>query len=144
MVWLTQVFYWPITTLVRMSFLLLYLQIFPQERLRRYIRATVGLNLAAWAFLQFSNIFYCHPISKVWGKSAHVQTECKTYTDFVDWAREYPGHCWNINQLLLAGGGVTVTLDIIIIVLPVRAILGLRITSKMRLGVMCIFVIGIL
>jgi hypothetical protein len=102
------------------------------------------VNLAAWAFLQFSNIFYCHPISKVWGKSAHVQTECKTYTDFVDWAREYPGHCWNINQLLLAGGGVTVTLDIIIIVLPVRAILGLRITSKMRLGVMCIFVIGIL
>jgi hypothetical protein len=127
MVWLTQIFYWPMTTLVRMSFLILYLEIFPHERLRRYIHATMALNLGTWCFYQFSNIFYCRPISKVW-----------------DWAHEHPGHCWNINQLLLSGGGVTVVLDIIILVLPVREILWLSLSLKKRLEILAIFVVGIL
>jgi hypothetical protein len=127
MVWLTQLFYWPMTTLVKMAFLILYLEVFPQEKLRKYIHATMWLNLATWAFFQFSNILYCRPISKVW-----------------DWAHEHRGHCWNINLLLLSGGGVTVILDIIIIVLPVRETLRLRLSPQKRLEIISIFVVGIL
>lgn len=107
-----------------MSFLLLYLEVFPQEKLRKYIHVTIALNLANWGFFQFSNIFYCRP---VW-----------------DWAHEHPGHCWNVNQLLFASGGTTVILDIIIIVLPIREILRLRLSPKKRLEIISVFVVGIM
>ncbi|KAH4310007.1 hypothetical protein HBH64_152550 [Parastagonospora nodorum] len=114
------------TTLV-MSFLLLYLKVFAQEKLRKYIHVTMVLTLANWAFLQFSNIFYSRSLSKVW-----------------DWAHKRPVHCWNVNQLLLAGGGMTVIMDIVIIVLPIREIMRSRFSPKKRLEITPIFVVDIM
>jgi hypothetical protein len=110
-----------------MAFLLLFLAIFPQEYLRKRIYATMALNLCNWAFFQFSNIFYCRPISKVW-----------------DWANEEEGSCWNINLLMLSGAGMTVILDSIIIVLPIRELLRLRASRCKKITTIAIFVMGIL
>ncbi|KAH4969035.1 hypothetical protein HBH70_071230 [Parastagonospora nodorum] len=85
------------------------------------------LTLANWAFFQFSNIFYSRSLSKVW-----------------DWAHERPVHCWNVNQLLLAGGGMTVTPDVVIIVLPIRETMRLGLSPKKRLEITPIFVVGII
>jgi hypothetical protein len=128
MVWLTQIFYWPTTALTKMAFLLLYLRIFPQEDLRKYVFATMALTFCYWAFFQFSNIFYCHPMSMVWE----------------GWDGEHEGSCWDINLLMLSAAGVTVLLDSIIIVLPIRELLRLSLSCKKKLGILAIFVVGIL
>ncbi|KAH8730153.1 hypothetical protein GQ44DRAFT_823495 [Phaeosphaeriaceae sp. PMI808] len=127
MVWLTQIFYWPTTALTKLAFLLLYLRIFPQEKLRKYIYTTMALTFCYWAFFQFSNIFYCRPMTMVWE----------------GWDGEHEGSCWDINLLMLAAAGVTVILDCVIIVLPIREIMQLSLSFQKKLGIMAIFTVGI-
>jgi hypothetical protein len=113
-----------------MSFPLSYLRILPQQilRLRKYVYAILAFNTCNWAFFQFSNIFYCRPISMVWE----------------GWHGEHDGECWDINSLILSAAGVTVFLDGIIIALPIRQLLRLSLGWKKRLEVVAMFVVGIL
>ncbi|KAH7094750.1 hypothetical protein FB567DRAFT_586104 [Paraphoma chrysanthemicola] len=126
LVWFTQIFYWPTTTLSRFAFLLLYLRIFPRESFRRWVFAAMGLNFFYWSFFQFSNLFQCHPMWMVWE----------------GWDGEHEGSCWNINKLMLSAAGYTIVLDLIVMVLPLGELLQLQLSKKRKLGVMAIFVVG--
>ncbi|KAH7085105.1 hypothetical protein BKA63DRAFT_499004 [Paraphoma chrysanthemicola] len=126
LVWSTQIFYWPTTTLSRFAFLLLYLRIFPRERFRRWVYAAMGLNFFYWSFFQFSNLFQCRPMWMVWK----------------GWDGEHEGSCWNINKLMLSAAGYTIVLDLIVIVLPVGELLQLQLSGKRKLGIIGNFVVG--
>jgi hypothetical protein len=126
-IYFTQNFYWPITTLTKFSFLFLFLAIFPQAKLRKCVYATMALTLVNFVFFQFANIFYCRPISKVW-----------------DWADEEEGSCLNIYHLMVSGAGMTVLLDSIIIVLPVQQLLRLNLSFGKKVAILAIFGVGIL
>jgi hypothetical protein len=110
-----------------MIFLFLFLAIFPQEGLRKCVYAAMALNVCSWAFFQFSKLFYCRPISKVW-----------------DWANGEEGSCWDINRLMLSGAGMTVILDTIVIVLPIQELLRLQFSRCKKVSALVIFVVGIL
>ncbi|KAF1839259.1 hypothetical protein BDW02DRAFT_594007 [Decorospora gaudefroyi] len=128
MEWIAQIFYWPTTALSKLAFLLMYLRIFPQPRLRIYIYATIALTLCYWVFFEFSIIFYCQPISLVWN----------------GWDGTQEGKCWNINRLLLSAAGVNVFLDTAIVLLPIRELLQLSMTWRRKLEVLGIFTVGLL
>ncbi|EAT87578.1 hypothetical protein SNOG_05187 [Parastagonospora nodorum SN15] len=50
----------------------------------------------------------------------------------------------SLSKLLLAGGGMTVIMDIVIIVLPIREIMRSRFSPKKRLEITPIFVVDIM
>jgi hypothetical protein len=120
--------YWPTTALSKLAFLLMYLRIFPQERLRTYIYTTIVVTFCYWMFFEFAIIFYCRPISMVWE----------------GWDGEHEGKCWNVNHLILAAGGCTIALDVAIILLPVRELLHLSMTWKRKFEILALFTVGAL
>lgn len=128
MIWLTQIFYWPISAFTKLAFLFFYLRIFPRVELRKYVFGTMGLTFLYWAVYQFGNIFYCTPISLVWQ----------------GWDGQHPGKCLDINKFLLSAAPVNILLDLIIIVMPIRDILILSLSWRRKLAIMSIFLVGIL
>jgi hypothetical protein len=126
--WICQIMYWPTTALAKLAFLLMYLRIFPQAKLRTLIYMTIAITLTYWLFFEFAIIFYCSPISVVWE----------------GWDGEHEGKCWNINHLILAAGGCTIALDLVIILLPVQQLLQLSMSWKRKLEVLTIFTVGVL
>ena len=51
-------------------------------------------------------------------------------------------HCINFNIFWMATGVVEVFIDTLILVLPVRVILGLRLSTKSKLSIIFIFLLG--
>jgi hypothetical protein len=128
MVWLTQIFYWPISALTKMSFLFFYLRIFPRKQLRKYVFAAMVLTFCYWAGFQFGNIFYCSPISMVWNA----------------WDMEHKGRCLDINTFMVAASAVNIAIDLIIIVIPIPELLNLSMNWRKKIGVLAVFLVGLL
>jgi hypothetical protein len=123
-----QAFYWPVSALTKLAFLFFYLRIFPGQKLRYSIFATMALTGCYWATFQFGNIFYCTPISQVWN----------------GWDGEHAGKCLDINKFMIAATGTNILIDILIIVLPIPELLKLSLSWRKKVGLLTMFTVGLL
>ncbi|KAL8829587.1 MAG: hypothetical protein Q9191_001938 [Dirinaria sp. TL-2023a] len=92
-------------------------------------------RLAAWILIifwtlyliigQFLLIFHCSPTNKSWDPLL-------------------PGHCLNITRLGIASGYVYIIYDFFFILLPVPMVWRLQLATKLKLGVISVFLTGIL
>jgi hypothetical protein len=60
------------------------------------------------------------------------------------WLRLKPGKCLNFNIYALAIGVVEVLLNTMILVLPIRVVLGLHLPTPKKVGLTGIFLVGLL
>jgi hypothetical protein len=51
-------------------------------------------------------------------------------------------HCFNFNIFWMVTGAVEVVIDTVILALPVRMVLGLRVSSKQKASIVLIFLLG--
>lgn len=121
-----QNFYWPISALTKLAFLFFYLRIFPSYTLRKYIQATMALTLCYWTGYQLGNLFYCRPITMIWN----------------GWDGEHKGHCIDINKFMVSACFINIAIDIIIILLPIRELLKLRLSWRKKIGLLAMFLVG--
>lgn len=67
---------------------------------------------------------------------------CIPYNSF--WNRMKPGKCLNFNIYALSVGIVEVVLDALTLALPIRVVLGLHVPTYKKIGLMGIFLLGLL
>jgi hypothetical protein len=88
----------------------------------------IGLVGAFGASCWISTGFNCTPITFMWQ----------------GWDGEHAGSCFDVSKQAFALAIVNITLDAIIFVLPIPQLLGLQMTMKRKLGVISMFVVGLL
>ncbi|KAF2864811.1 hypothetical protein BDV95DRAFT_613177 [Massariosphaeria phaeospora] len=126
LIFLMQNFYWPVSTLTKLSFLFFYLRIFPAQNVRRYVYATMALTAAYYLTFQFGNLFYCRPVSLVWN----------------GWDGEHAGSCVDINKFMISATAVNIFIDVVIIILPIPHLVSLNLSWRKKVGLIAMFLVG--
>ncbi|KAH9904611.1 hypothetical protein F4778DRAFT_780583 [Xylariomycetidae sp. FL2044] len=85
------------------------------------------LILCYWLGCTIADITNCIPIAYTWLNS------------LAD-----PRYCFNYNHYWFAAGITEVCIDVLIILLPIRVVLGLQLNKKQRFAVLFVFALGIL
>lgn len=108
--------------------LLLYIRTWwtaPNTRMFRYICCSIiGMILVTFVAVEIATIFQCTPISRIWTTSEGAQ-------------------CLNRRSLVFAFGSLNICFDIIILSLPIPLLLTLDIQMYKKIGIIGIFLTGI-
>lgn len=89
------------------------------------IMGFIGFNLIFFTILMFLEIFQCVPRPKIWNPML-------------------PGQCIDINSTFVATGVINVIDDFAILILPIAWILKLQTTTKKKLSISAVFLVGLL
>ena len=119
---------WSICTyMVKLSTLLLFGRIFHQPSARfRCCLYTTHVFLALWTWGSFfSAIFRCIPVQSFWSPTI-------------------PGKCPHAMVGRVVTASLNSATDFILLALPMPLVWGLQMTVKQKIGVLCIFGVGIL
>ncbi|KIW07006.1 uncharacterized protein PV09_01901 [Verruconis gallopava] len=116
-----------LSSVTKLSILLLYLQIFKTKSFQ--IRCYVVIALIVGYLLggTISTGLYCRPLNYVWE----------------GWDGLHPAKCVNINAQTFAMAGVNMALDIAIFILPIPPIMRLHMTMRKRIAVSGVFATGL-
>lgn len=112
--------------LYKFTILILYLRLFGVNKKFRY--ATWAVMFLVFGYL-FSNVltlaFGCTPIDKYWNTTT-------------------PGHCIAETKAGLVYGTLNFVSDIVIFVLPLPMVLRLQLSRENKLGVIFVFMVGVM
>jgi hypothetical protein len=124
--WISEYIYFATIGLVKTSFLIFYLQIFPLKQFRTVVWTCIVVNLTATLACSIAAIFVCSPISFAW----------------TQWDGEHKGHCVSNNNLAFAHAGIGIVMDFVTLALPITQIWNLHMSTKKKLGVLLMFSVG--
>ncbi|KAI0602869.1 hypothetical protein F4775DRAFT_530956 [Biscogniauxia sp. FL1348] len=117
LMWLTLV------TLIKASILHFYLVIFRQTAFVRMVYVVLGLAIAFWIAAFFSDAFFCTPPEKAW-------------------LPDTPGHCGDNSTIYIALASTDLTIDIIVILLPMPVLWGLQLPTPKKVALTFVFGLG--
>ena len=121
--YVSQILYVLVLNLVKISILLIFLRIFTGHRFRLFTKICI-LWMACQAIAFFLAVsLQCIPVSSTWDLSAE-------------------GKCINSTAMIYAGAVCSIFEDIFLILLPVRELLALNISSRQKLLVIFMFALG--
>jgi hypothetical protein len=117
--------YNPELALVKSSVLFFLLRLGGHQRvLRRFIQVLNWSNIALMVAVLFASIFTCVPIQRYWDMTV-------------------PGTCNNMMLQYLITSGLTVLTDILVLVIPIKIVLGLQLAKKLKIILICLLCSGI-
>lgn len=121
-----QILYNPILALVKASILLFLLRLFGQKRgVRWYILGVHAANAAHLVANLGVVVFQCAPIARAWDFTA-------------------PGTCVDQRVFFTASAAFNILTDLLILGLPLRVFVGLKIPRRTKLALMFLFLLGFL
>ncbi|KAI1412527.1 hypothetical protein F5Y13DRAFT_199776 [Hypoxylon sp. FL1857] len=121
------VLYFTITSATKMSILLMYRRLFSISTLfRRQVVVVALLVVGFWIGCTVADLLNCIPLEWTWRNSL-----------------DDPRYCFNYNIFWLASGIVEAAIDILIIAMPVRVVLGLQLDRGKKIAVVAVFLLGI-
>jgi hypothetical protein len=126
--YLMAMLYFVQVALVKIAMLLFYLRIFPAQNVRRLLWGTVIFSVLFGIFFFFLAIFQCQPISFFW----------------THWDGEHEGKCLNSNAIAWANAGISIALDVWMLVIPLAELKSLNLHWKKKIGVGFMFLVGTL
>ncbi|KAH0492027.1 hypothetical protein TgHK011_003424 [Trichoderma gracile] len=109
--------------ITKLSFLFLYLDIFPQRKFRMICWAMVFQIGAGLVALSFTTIFQCTPVQYSWDKTIS-------------------GTCINIKAFWYGQSGWNTLMDVVVLVLPIPVILKLQMNRRAKISILAVFVLG--
>ncbi|KAJ0335251.1 hypothetical protein COL922a_009516 [Colletotrichum nupharicola] len=112
---------------IKASILFLFLKIFPDNRFRKILWLMQGLNLLVGLSFIILCFCECQPINFFWN----------------GWDGEHEGTCLDLNRVGLGHVALNITLDIVMLLLPITQLYKLQMDRKKKLGVMAMFLVGI-
>jgi len=119
--------YIPTTWFTKISILFLYLRLFPDHALRRWIKVGLVLCSVSLFCLELACIFKCWPISYSW----HY------------WDGEHEGKCTSMSGQGWANAGINMFADLAVLILPLPTIWKLNLTTEKKLSIMAMFSVGL-
>ncbi|KAI0406813.1 hypothetical protein F4802DRAFT_595819 [Xylaria palmicola] len=126
--WWAEIFYQAQLPLTRISILCFYLKVFPQEHMRLASFALIGLNVANLIAFVVASVFQCYPIHGAW-----------TY-----WDGSFDGHCNNVNVQSWVQAGFNISLDLLVIILPLPSLARLTASRRKKIHILIMFSFGFL
>ncbi|KAF3003335.1 hypothetical protein E8E14_000770 [Neopestalotiopsis sp. 37M] len=124
--WTTTLFYFTITSSTKLSILVMYNRIFSIERVfRRLVIILSVVVICFWIGCTVANLTNCVPMKYIWINSLSD-----------------PRYCFNYNYYWLSSGLVEAVLDVLILLLPVKAVMGLQFSRKQKVAVVSVFLLG--
>ncbi|KAJ0413462.1 hypothetical protein BJY00DRAFT_319763 [Aspergillus carlsbadensis] len=115
-------------TLTKVSMLLLFLRLFPDENFRRATYFVLAFTTCWGTATIFALIFACKPISYFW----HM------------WDGEHEGKCISHVPIIWTHSIINISLDVVIIGLPVTTLAKMNLPLGKKIGVCSMFAVGIL
>lgn len=122
--WSWELIYIVVQTMTKVSVLLLYYRIFPQQWFRQLIHVLIVFMFAHFLAFGIVIVNACHPIAKFWDKAL-------------------PGKCINTRPVGVAGAIFSIVEDIVFLSLPIPLIWQLRLKTSRKIGIMVILTIGL-
>ncbi|KAH6629844.1 hypothetical protein C7974DRAFT_359898 [Boeremia exigua] len=123
----TELLYLASVALTKISILLFYLRIFPQKSLRKKIYFTIGLCIAYIIAFVIATALQCLPIRFAWER----------------WDGEHHGKCIDLNADAWCSAAGNIVLDLIVILLPMKQLMKLKMDRWRKFGVMLMFLGGL-
>ncbi|KAF2998310.1 hypothetical protein E8E13_007608 [Curvularia kusanoi] len=124
--WVSEIAYFNTLGFIKLSFLLFFLQIFPEKRFRQTVWCVIYFQIAAIIAFGFAAVFVCTPVSFAWKQ----------------WDGEHSGKCINNNALAFTHAAHSILVDFITLSLPITQILKLHLGLKKKIGVLLMFGVG--
>ncbi|KAI0503267.1 50S ribosomal protein L36e [Xylaria bambusicola] len=125
--WVTELLYFILLALTKISLLLFYLRVFPSEKFKRLCYITMGVVIASGIAFTLTGIFYCTPISYIW----------------TGWTGETKGHCINFNAFAWSHAVTSIAQDLWIIALPIPSLLNLQLGRRRKIHLVLMFSVGL-
>ena len=126
--WISEIAYFTTLGFIKISFLLFFLQIFPDQRFRQIVWAVIYFQIASMIAFGFAATFFCTPVAFAWKQ----------------WDGEHTGKCINNNTLAFTHAAHSILLDFVTLSLPVTQIWRLHMGLKKKIGVLLMFSVGAL
>lgn len=123
-VYIAESFYVITLALTKISVLLLYLRIFPQESFRYAASTTIAIIVLSTTIIFFMTVISCHPIALFWNRDIRG------------------GSCINVNKLAYANSAMSIIQDLLIVALPLPVLVKLNMGRKKKIGVGFMFAVG--
>ena len=122
---LSSLLYFSVVTAIKASILLLYRRIFSVDRSFRIQSTILGLVvLSFWLAATIAVLANCRPLKYSWiGLSGKE-------------------HCFNYNVFWMITGATEVVIDTLILALPIRMVLSLQLTTKRKVSIVIVFLLG--
>ncbi|KAF2969157.1 hypothetical protein GQX73_g4431 [Xylaria multiplex] len=121
-----EILYNPILALVKTSILLFLLRLFGQKPgVRRFIIWVNTANIGMMIGVFFATVFQCVPISKTWETSLE-------------------GTCIDRRILFTVSSSFNIVADMLILALPLKIFIGLKIPKRTKIALMFVFLLGFL
>lgn len=121
-----QILYNPILALVKTSILIFLLRLFGQKPgVRRFIIWLNVANLANMVGVFFAVVFQCFPIEKTWQPMLE-------------------GHCVDRRVLFVTSSSINILTDLLVLGLPLRIFIDLKIPKRTKIALMFVFLLGFL
>ncbi|KAH8751071.1 hypothetical protein F5883DRAFT_608593 [Diaporthe sp. PMI_573] len=114
--------------IIKISITFLYLRLFPDRRIRRFLWATQIFNVTLVGVFVIVDLAQCQPMSYFWDM----------------WDGEHVGRCINIYAMAWAHAIINIVLDVWMLALPASQVWGLKMPFRRKFGVMVMFGLGIL
>lgn len=120
--------YYSVSSAIKLSILLMYGRIFSiSASFRHSVAITAALVVGFWIGCTVADLLICIPLERAWLNNLYD-----------------PRYCFNFNIFWLTTGIVEVILDVIIIILPIRVLLGLQLSKGKKIAVLGVFLLGFL
>jgi hypothetical protein len=111
-------------SLAKLSLLSFYLRLAPQKWFKYSVYAVIAIIGTYTPAIFFSLLFACNPIPRGWDP---------TITE---------GSCINQPALYIATAVANIVTDLMLLVLPVRLVIGLQMKRMQKIGLIVVFAIG--
>ncbi|KAI1141493.1 hypothetical protein F5Y05DRAFT_372745 [Hypoxylon sp. FL0543] len=125
LVYIVDICWVTLVTLIKFSILHFYLKIFRQPTFVRAVYATMGLCMGFWFGAFFATVLFCNPPKK-------------------QWLPDTPGHCGDSNLLYVSCASTDLGIDVIIIMLPMVPLWGLQLPRAKKIALTFVFGMGFL
>lgn len=125
--WTFEMLYTVTLGTIKISICFLYLRLFPGEKFRRLVWATLIFNLFVLVAFSFSSVFQCRPLSYFWS----------------GWDGEQKGTCDNINAAAWAHAVINIVLDVWMLGLPASQVWRLNVPMRKKIEILAMFGFGI-
>jgi hypothetical protein len=114
--------------MTKISVLAFYLRIFTSRSFKIATYVLMGFCVAFQCSMVLAAMFQCWPISFVWK----------------GWTGEAKGKCLDLRALAWSSAASNITLDVAVILLPIREIFPLQLSQRKKLQVASMFAVGLL
>lgn len=121
--YVTSVLYYAVAAASKISILCLYRRIFSVHSFKRMSLLFGLLVVLWWLAATIANIFSCMPIELLWDLSLD-------------------GRCFNFNIFWLSMGVVETIIDILILFLPIKMVMGLQLSRRNKIVLSGVFLLG--